>query len=215
VSRTASRRTLRELFDDRFRNRWLSMVLHAELTPPPPEAFGAFGRSIIVPPARVNLPRSIFIGDGVVIHESVWLSVVQSHTDIVPRLEIHDGVRVGRFCQISCVGEIVIERDVITSDRVQIGDTYHDYRDVNLPATRQPMARPRPVRIGAGSLLGSGVIVLPGTTVGPGAYLVDGAVVSGVVPAGAVMAGNPAIRVEDILGGVYGGTGNAANPALP
>jgi len=178
----------------------MAAILHAELTPHPPEAFGSFGRSVIVPPARVASPEFIFIGDGVVIHEGVWLSVVRAHEDIVPRLEIGDGVRIGRFCQISCVGEVVIERDVITSDRVQIGDTYHDYRDVTLPATRQPMARPRAVRVGAGSLLGVGVIVLPGTTIGAGTYVADGALVSGVIPPGTLVAGNPAVVVDHLAG---------------
>jgi acetyltransferase-like isoleucine patch superfamily enzyme len=193
------------------RNRWLTAILHAELTPYPPEAFGAFGRSVIVPPSRVSMPECIFIGDGVVIHEGIWISVVRAHLDVTPRVQIGDGVRFGRFCQISCVGEIVIDNDVIASDRVQIGDTYHDYRDITLPATKQPMARPRPVRIGAGALLGSGVIVLPGTSIGAGAYIVDGALVSGVVPDGAVMAGNPAVRVESVTGGPLG----RSDPALP
>ena len=175
------------------------MILHAELTPPPPQAFGSFGQSIIVPPARVSSPECIFIGERVVIHEGVWLSIVPSYPDIEPRLHIGDGVRFGRFCQISCVGEIVIESDVIASDRVQIGDSYHDFHDVSVPARNQPMVRPRPVRIGAGSLLGAGAIVLPGATIGEGAYIADGSVVRGVVPSRAVAAGNPAVVVDRLV----------------
>lgn len=202
--------TIRERLGDRLRARWMEIILHAALTPHPPEAFGAFGRSIIVPPARISFPEHIFVGDGVVIHEGVWLSIEPAFDDVTPRLEIGDGVRMGRFCQISCVGEIVIERDVIASDRVQIGDSFHDYRDVTLPATRQPMVRPRPVRIGAGALIGAGAIVLPGSTIGPGAYIADGAVARGVVPAGAVVAGNPGVVVDALRP-----AGGGQSPALP
>jgi acetyltransferase-like isoleucine patch superfamily enzyme len=209
----ASRRgpgTIRRRLGDRLRDRWTTIVLHAALTPHPPEAFGAFGRSVIVPPARISFPECIFIGDGVVIHEGVWLSIEPAFDDITPRLEIGDGVRVGRFCQISCVGEIVIEPEVIVSDRVQIGDSFHDYRDITLPATRQPMVRPRPVRIGAGALLAAGAIVLPGTSVGAGAYIADGAVARGVVPPGAVVAGNPGVIVDRLLP-----LRDGRSPALP
>ncbi len=202
--------TIRQRIGDRVRGRQMTMILHATLTPHPPLAFGAFGRgSIIVPPARISLPECVFVGDGVVIHEGVWLSIERHEAGGAPRLEIGDGVRIGRFCQISCVGQIVIEPEVIASDRVQIGDTYHDYRDVSLPATKQPMVPPRPVRIGRGALLGAGVVVLPGTTIGPGAYIADGAVARGIVPAGAVVAGNPGIVVERLFS-----SGEGAGPSL-
>lgn len=185
------------LLEWRRRRRWLSRALHRDLTPPLPSAFGAFGRSVIVPPARVNRPECIFIGDGVVIHEGVWLSVVKAHEEITPRLAIGDRVRIGRFCQISCVGEIVIEEDVLASDQVQIGDTYHQYEDPTVPTTRQPMALPSPVRVRRGALLGLGVVVLPGVTIGEGAYVAEGSVVTRDVPPHSVVRGNPAHPVPE------------------
>lgn len=176
--------------------RWMHRVLKRALTPPLPSEFGAFGRSVIVPPARVNSPQCIFIGDGVVIHEGVWLSVVQKHDDVVPRLSIGDRTRIGRFCQISCVGEIVIGEDVLISDQVQIGDTFHEYKDVSLPSTKQPMARPRTVEIGSGSLLSVGCVILPGVRVGAGAYVREGSVVTRDVAPGRVVGGNPAAIIE-------------------
>ena len=170
----------------------MTRALRTATVPPPRGAFGAFGASsYIAAPARVDGPGYIFIGERVLIHEGVWLSVVRSHDDIVPRLELHDGVLLGRFCQISCVGHILIEEDVGIADQVQIGDTYHEYEDPTLPCTEQPMARPQPVRIGRGALIGTGCIILPGVTVGEGAYVVEGTVVTGDVPAACVVSGNP------------------------
>jgi acetyltransferase-like isoleucine patch superfamily enzyme len=182
VSYAANRRRLRPLLKG----------LRTRTVPPPPRAFGSFGDSYIVAPARVDSPQYIFIGDGVVLHEGIWLSVVKAFDDVDPHLEIRDRTIFGRFCQISCVGEIVIEEDVLVSDQVQIGDTYHEYADPSLPSTKQPLARPQSVRVKRGSLVGLGAIVLPGITVGEGAYVQEGSVVTADVPDGAVVSGNPA-----------------------
>jgi tetrahydrodipicolinate N-acetyltransferase len=90
------------------------------------------------------------------------------------------------------VGEIVIEDEVLTSDRVFIGDTYHDYTNPTLPVLDQPMASPQPVRIGRGAFLGIGSIVLQGVNIGEGAYVAAGAVVTSDVPPHTLVQGNPA-----------------------
>jgi maltose O-acetyltransferase len=54
------------------------------------------------------------------------------------------------------------------------------------------MAPSQPVRIGDGALVGMGAIVLPGVTIGESAYVSEASVVGRDVPAGAVVAGNPA-----------------------
>lgn len=160
------------------------------LVAPPPAAFGRFGRSVIVPPARVESPSCIHVGDGVVVHEHVWLSVVPHFApEIIPALVLEDDVRIGRCCQLSVVGEVVIERGAIVGDFVQIGDTYHPYDADDRMAA---LTRPSPVRIGQGAIIGSHAVVLPGVTVGAGAYVEHHAVVSHDVEPGSVVAGHPA-----------------------
>jgi serine acetyltransferase len=170
-----------------------------DLRPPPPSAFASFGRrSWIVPPARVSTPSSIHVGDDVVILEHAWLSVVAAVDGVVPALRIGDRTRIGRLAHIACVGEITIGADVLTAERVFIGDTYHGYEDRTLPIAQQPMAPPRPVRIGDGAFLGVGSIVLAGVTVGDGAYVGAGAVVVDDVPDRTVVVGNPARPVRTV-----------------
>lgn len=159
------------------------------LVPPPPHAFARFGRALIIPPARVESPQHIEIGDDVVVHEHVWFSVVPYFPDVTPRLIIEDGVRIGRCCQLSVVGSTTIERGAIVGDFVQIGDTFHPY---DVEDRMAALVRPVPVRIGRGAVLGSHVVVLPGVTIGEGAYVEHHAVVSSDVPAGAYVAGYPA-----------------------
>jgi acetyltransferase-like isoleucine patch superfamily enzyme len=187
------RRRLRELR----RQARLYLDARRDVTPPPPSAFARYGEgSFIVPPARVETPSSIEIGDGVVIHEHAWLSVVAAVEGITPRLVIGDRTRIGRFAHIACVGEIVIEDDVLTADGVFLGDTYHSYEDAGVPVSLQPMAKPRPVRIRRGAFLGIRSIVLQGVTVGENAYVAAGAVVTKDVAARTIVAGNPARPVR-------------------
>lgn len=178
---------------DERRNRVLSARVERDVTPPPPGMFGRFGvDSVIVPPARVTNPQCIFIGDDVRIHEHAWISVVQAVEGITPRLSVGNSTSIGRFAHIACVGDIEIGADVLASERVFIGDTYHGYEDVSQPVIRQPMATPEKVTIGWGAFLGIGSIVLAGVTVGEQAYVGAGAVVTSNVDPRTVVAGNPA-----------------------
>jgi acetyltransferase-like isoleucine patch superfamily enzyme len=164
--------------------------------PPHPRDFAAFGAgSIILPPARVNGPGWIRIGSETVIDEHIWFSVVDALGE-PPVLVIGDRVRIGRCCQISCVGEIVIEDDVMISAAVHIGDTYHRYDVPGLVPWDQPLAESQPVRIGRGAVIGSGAIVLLGVTIGEGACVYPGAVVTRDVPPGTAVVGNPAVPVR-------------------
>ena len=157
--------------------------------PPPPWAFASFGRSVIVPPTRVGSPHRIEIGDGVVVHEHSWFSVVEHFPDIVPRVSIGDRTRIGRCCQFSVVGELVIEEDVIIGDFVQIGDTFHPYEAEDRMAALTP---PVPVRIERGAVIGSHAVLLPGSRIGAGAFVDHHAVVNGTVEAGTLVGGYPA-----------------------
>lgn len=120
------------------------------------------------------------------------MSVEQTFADISPRLVLSDRVRVGRGCQFTVVGEVVVEEDVLIGDFVQIGDTSHPYE----ARIRAGVAeRPKPVRIGARAVISGHAVVLPGVTVGAGAIVDHHSVVNADVPPGAVVRGNPARQV--------------------
>lgn len=176
------------------RNRHSRAMVDKLCVPPPADRYAAFGRSLVVPPARIENPDCITIGDGVVVLEHVWMSVVRFFPDITPRLVIEDFVRVGRCCQLSVAGELVVERGAIVGDFVQIGDTFHPY-DAKVDRMRA-LTRPEPVRIGTGAILGSHAVVLPGVVIGAGAYVEHHSVVNRDVAPCAIVAGNPAIPVD-------------------
>jgi acetyltransferase-like isoleucine patch superfamily enzyme len=145
---------------------------------------------VVVPPARIENPDCIAIGDGVVVLENVWMSVVRHFPDITPRLIIGDFAQIGRGCLLSVAGELVIGHGAIIGDFVQIGDTFHPY-DTGADVIGV-LTRPEAVQIGGGAIVGSNVTVLPGVTIGAGAYVDHHSVVIKDVPPGTVVAGNPA-----------------------
>lgn len=154
--------------------------------PPRHDQWASFGhRSRVAAPARVTMPECIAIGDDVVVLEHVFLSVVSAFPDITPRLVLEDGVRIGRGSAFAVVGEVVVGRGTTIGDFTTVADTYHPYEVVDrMPA----VVRPAPVRVGSDVVIGSHVMVLPGVTIGDGAFIDHHAVVTRDVPAGGVVA---------------------------
>ncbi len=70
-------------------------------------------------------------------------------------------------------------------------DQNHGYADPEVPIGRQ-LPRNAAVRIGSGSWLGAGVVVLPGACIGRNVVIAAGSVVRGAVPDRCVAAGVPA-----------------------
>lgn len=103
-----------------------------------------------------------------------------------------------------CAHHIVIGRRVVVSYNVTIADSdYHPLdpvlRKLDAIANRpgadkaaRPRTQSRPVRIGDDAWIGIGAIVLKGVTIGAGARVAAGAVVTHDVAAGGCVAGNPA-----------------------
>jgi hypothetical protein len=171
----------------------LAVMTGRVLSPPPPSAYGAFGRgTVVVPPARVVTPECTFLGDDVLVHEGCLLSVVRAVPGVEPRLEIGSGTNLGRLFSVACVGEVLIGANVLAAERVFIADTFHGYEDPERPIIEQPMAPGRRVVVGDGAFLGIGSCVLGGVTIGENAYVGAGAVVTTDVEPRTIVVGNPA-----------------------
>jgi acetyltransferase-like isoleucine patch superfamily enzyme len=163
-------------------------------------SFGAFGEGSMIcfPPAAIANARYIRIGAGTLIGPHVTLSagMVPGQTCLTdPVVRIGDRCLIGRESGIVGHLSIEIEDDVWTGHHVYITDQNHGYEDRDLPISRQAMPE-RPVRIGAGSWLGHGTVVLPGATIGRHVVIGANSVVRGEVPSYCVAAGNPARVVK-------------------
>lgn len=185
----------------------LSPALHAllrgvewvgEITPGTRRAarFGSFGKDSCIgfPQATVLGERAIHIGSETLIGRHVTLTVGYGVGD--PRLPdrglvIGDRCVVGARCTITAHASIRIGDDVWFGQDVFVSDASHGYQDPDVPVGRQLGAH-QPVSIGAGSWIGHGAMVLPGTSIGRNVVVGAGSVVRGEVPDHAVVAGIPA-----------------------
>lgn len=158
--------------------------------------FGAFGEgsAICFPVATLYGERSIRLGSRVLVGPYAVLSagVSPDHVPLHdPVISIGDRTVIGRGSGIVGHERIEIGDDVWTGHHVYVTDANHGYEDVSLPIGLQ-FAAPRPVRIGSGSWLGHGTIVLGGATIGDHVVVGAGSVVTGTLPDYSVAVGNPA-----------------------
>jgi len=113
----------------------------------------------------------------------------QSHlvTSGGARIAIGDRVSISYGAAISAWLEVRIGDDTRIGPFSIIMDS-----DFHIVGDRSAHAEPVPVRIGKRVTIGSRVTILPGSTIGEGARVEGGSVVSGDVPAGAIVGGVPA-----------------------
>lgn len=115
------------------------------------------------------------------------------HTDCGKNIHIGENVFINANCTMQDQGGIFI------GDNVLIG---HNACILTLNHNEDPQKRanllPSPVKIGNGAWLGSNVTVLPGVTIGDGAIIAAGAVVTKDVEANTIVAGIPAKVVRNV-----------------
>jgi maltose O-acetyltransferase len=150
------------------------MWVLAALKPIPGQVGCALRRSLL--PGRY--------GDGVMLWDSV-------HIDEPARLTIGTRTSVNRGCILHCGGGLTIGADVLIGPGVVIYSQNHRYEDAGRLISEQGYDR-RPVRIEDGAWIAARAVVLPGVTVGRGAVVAAGAVVTRDVEPFSVVAGVPA-----------------------
>lgn len=142
-------------------------------------------------PSLLNPGGTLVIGDAVVFSAPV----------IPIRLELRAGavLRIGEQCFINdgvwlgCTRQLTIGRRVLFGPGVRVID--NDYHGLYLRRTLPPA---RPITIEDDAWLASGCLVLPGVTIGRGAVVAAGAVVTHDVAPFTVVAGNPAHPVKTL-----------------
>lgn len=154
--------------------------------------FKSFGyKSMIFNPLNINGGCNTEIGKNVLIRKGVWLAAVPLTGEKECKLEIQDGCVIGHFNEIFATKSIVIEKKVLTADRVYISDNLHGYKDIEIACNDQPIEQNNTVRIGEGSWLGVGVAVL-GAHIGKHCVIGANAVVTHDIPDYSVAVGIPA-----------------------
>ncbi|HWA10175.1 MAG TPA: acyltransferase [Opitutaceae bacterium] len=141
---------------------------------------------------------NVKVGEGVKIFHFVnaYGCTIGDHTKVGTFVEIQKNARIGRNCKISshsfiCEG-VDIEDDVFVGHNV----TFINDRFPRATASGRLQTEAdwtcEPTRVGRGASIGSSATILCGVTIGARAIVGAGSVVTKDVPAGAVVAGNPA-----------------------
>lgn len=152
-----------------------------------PEDLAACGEGCVFEPGvlvfhadRVWIGRDVYVG-----HHAILKGYHAGD------LRIGDGTWIGQQCFFHAAGDLTIGANVGIGPGVKIITSYHAEAGRDVPILHAPVEL-APVVIEDDADLGVGAIVLPGVTVGRGAQIGAGAVVTRDVPAYAVAAGNPA-----------------------
>ncbi|TNM39805.1 acyltransferase [Nocardioides albidus] len=171
------------------------------------DRFGTFapGACLAFPLSDVVNAAAIHVGRDTLIGKYATLAVGYGPTqEVLPARGLVIGERCvlgARIC-ITAHESIEIGDDVWFGQDVFVSDASHGYENPDIPIGRQFGAH-QPVRIGSGSWIGHGAMILPGTTIGRNVVVAAGSVVRGDVPDHAVVGGVPAklIRRRDAAGG--------------
>jgi UDP-2-acetamido-3-amino-2,3-dideoxy-glucuronate N-acetyltransferase len=151
--------------------------------------------------ADVQLGKAVKIADFV----NLYGCAIGDGSRIGPFVEIQKGARIGRRCKIS--SHTFICEGVEIEDEVFVGHSVTFVND-RIPRAVKPDGSPKgagdwvcvPTRICRRAALGSGSVILCGVTVGEGALVGAGSVVTRDVPPGVVVAGNPAQILRRVRG---------------
>lgn len=176
-------------------------------------------------PEFARVAPDVKLGQGVRIFAFVNLygCEIGDDTKVGTFVEIQKGSRIGRRCKISshtfiCEG-VTIEDEVFIGHNVTfINDLFP--RSTNSSGTLQTEEDWKcvPTLIKRGASIGSSATLLCGITIGEGALVGAGSVVTHDVPPYAVVAGNPAKvikmlpRPEAMSSGAYHGAGDEQSP---
>jgi len=147
------------------------------------------------------------LGENVSVHETANLygCIVGDNTRVGAYVEIQRGAVVGRNCKIS--SHTFICEGVVIEEEVFVGHNVTFVNDMYPRATKNGALRGRddwvciPTRVRRGASLGSSATILAGVTIGEGAMVGAGSVVTRDVPPWTIVVGNPAHVLRSLPAG--------------
>lgn len=115
------------------------------------------------------------------------------YTDCGKNIKVGKHVFINACCRFQDQGGIEIGDGALIGHNVTIATLNHDFA-----ADKRQNIKPYPVKIGKNVWIGSDCTVLPGVTIGDGAIVGAGSVVTKDVPCNCIVAGNPAKLIRKI-----------------
>lgn len=160
------------------------------------------GSPLILQPALFIGPGAIWLGEGV---QFGWRASPQfysgyCHLEVSTEaalIEVGDRTEFNNNLMIKSEGAgIRIGRDGLFGAHVEIFDS--DFHDLDPARRKAGTQKTAAVEIGDNVFVGMGVRILKGATIGADSVIGAGSVVTGVIPAGVIAAGNPARVIREL-----------------
>ena len=172
------------------------------------------------PNTRLRSKSLIHFGSGVTLGESVLIDGLSKNgvrignnvnigpytiieaTGVISNLglgcSIGNNSGLGAFSFVGAAGGVRIGNDVIMGQRVSFHSENHNFDQLDLPIREQGISR-QGIAVDDNCWIGANVVFLDGAHVGSGSVVAAGAVVRGVFPSNAIIAGVPAklVRLRD------------------
>ena len=146
--------------------------------------FQAVGKhTVMFKPLRIMGGKYISIGDYSYILNGLRIEAIDSFNDqkFTPHIQIGDRVEIGQNCHISCTHSIILEDDVTLAPNVMLNDSTHGYSIPDKSIEHQDLSG-APIKIGEGSLIGYGAVILPGVTIGKYCFIGAGSIIAKDIP---------------------------------
>ena len=115
------------------------------------------------------------------------------YTDCGINIKVGENVFINSCCRFQDQGGIEIGDGSLIGHNTTIATLNHDFN----PTKRQNLT-PSPVKIGKNVWIGSDCTILPGVSIGDGAIIGAGSVVTKSIPRTAIAVGNPARGIKEI-----------------
>jgi len=145
---------------------------------------------------KIEVPRNgetISLGAGVALDQGVQLLSTADHPAPCEqgiRLRIAEGTYINRFTILDAHRDLKIGEHCIIGPFCYLTDADHSFDQSGL-VKNQPM-EPKFLHIEEGAWIGSHCVILPGVTIGKGAIIGAGSVVTSDIPENSIAFGSPA-----------------------
>lgn len=154
-----------------------------------PTGIGISFRSVIYPMFLKRFPLAVSKRRIIKIYPGVHISAPGS-------ISIGSGTSIQRNCQFMSEGGITIGQDVMVAPACIFMTHQHTFKVIGRPIYDQPIKK-EAICIEDDVWVGSGSLILPGVTIGHGAIIGAGSVVSADIPAMEIWVGNPARKLRE------------------
>lgn len=138
---------------------------------------------------KVTWPHRVALGKRCSLEHDVYFNAAGGYYDGVA-IDIGDGTFVGSNCEFNIVSRIQVGSGCLIAAGTRFIDHNHGTR-LGSPMIDQPETHAE-INIGEGVWIGADCIVLKGVSIGDGAIIAAGSVLTSSVPPNAIFAGVPA-----------------------